>query len=115
MAIYQSTPTGVGQEERGGSTEDAMQYFINSILKAVEQTSQRVVQKILMSEYERYKDVVVTSLSCEPGAYATVRFIGTNSTISVINQTGEVLSEGDTVRIYISGENLEDSYIGLKR
>ena len=82
------------------------------------QTATKVVKKILSQEYEKYKDCKVVSVpdgGCEQNSYATVKVTGTNDRLEIVNKSGETLNAGDIVRVYISNDNISDSYIGMKR
>lgn len=82
------------------------------------QTATKVVKEILSQEYEKYKDCKVVSVpdgGCEQNSYATVKVTGTNDRLEVVNKSGETLNTGDIVRVYISNDNISDSYIGMKR
>ena len=106
-----------GQDNTDNAIKDAIQYFIDSLSHMIERKVTDIVSKKL-TEYEKYRDVKIVSTDedgCINGAYADVKIVGVNGVFSVINKTGETLNKGDTARIYISGNNFSDSYIGIKR
>lgn len=73
---------------------------------------ERFKKNLNMSNVEFCKDGIVRSeLDVPNGAYTDVEMSG--YTYSLMNKSGQILTNGSTVRVFYDNENMKNAYIGL--
>lgn len=66
------------------------------------------------NDVERFRYGKVVSVNSD-NTKASVKIAGDDGdTGMIINETGKTLSVGDSVKVYLSGTNINNAYIGIK-